>query len=73
MAGALKLCNRSKDKLNLRYTRYLGDGDSKGFANVLENNPYGVDVNITKLECVGHVQKRLGSRLRRMKKRQEKD
>lgn len=71
-AGALKLCNRSKDKLNLRYTRYLGDGDSKGFANVLENNPYGVDVNITKLECVGHVQKRLGSRLKRMK-RQEKD
>lgn len=72
VAGALKLCNRSKDKLNLRYTRYLGDGDSKGFANVLENNPYGVDVNITKLECVDHVQKRLGSRLRRMKKDKKK-
>lgn len=68
VAGALKLCNRSKDKLNLRYTRYLGDGDSKGFANVLENDPYGVYVNITKLECVDHVQKRLGSRLRRLKK-----
>lgn len=29
--------------------------------------PYGNNVNIAKLECVGHVQKRMGSRLRRLK------
>ena len=28
--------------------------------------PYGPDTKITKLECVGHVQKRVGSRLRKI-------
>lgn len=40
----------------------------KGFASVLENKPYGDNVDICKLECVGHVQKRVGTRLRRLKK-----
>lgn len=66
--GATKLCSRSEEKLQLRFTKYLGDGDSKGFMAVLENNPYGQDVPISKLECVGHIQKRLGTRLRRLKK-----
>lgn len=68
MVGAMKICSRSKTKLQLRYTQYLGDGDSKGFAHVLENNPYGEDVSISKLECVGQIQKRLGTRLRTLKK-----
>ncbi len=29
--------------------------------------PYGKDVQIAKKECVGHVQKRLGTRLRKLK------
>lgn len=29
--------------------------------------PYGPNFSIEKLECVGHVQKRMGSRLRKLK------
>ena len=49
----------------LRYTQYLGDGDSSSFKKVKEMNPYE-DVDIEKLECVGHVQKRVGSRFRKL-------
>lgn len=52
---------------NVRYTQYLGDGDSKGFIAVQELEPYGPDHKISKLECLGHVQKRMGTRLRRLK------
>lgn len=66
--GAKALCGRSEEKLGLRYKEYLGDGDSKGFSAVLENNPYGDEFEISKLECVGHVQKRMGTRLRTLKR-----
>ena len=52
----------------LRYTEFLGDGDSKAFNLVTEKDVYE-DVKVTKLECVGHVKKRMGSRLRSPKKR----
>lgn len=68
VAGAKALCSRSEAKLGVRYKEYLGDGDSKGFTAVLESKPYGDGLDITKLECVGHVQKRMGSRLRRLKR-----
>lgn len=61
------MCSRSEQHLGLRYTRYLGDGDSKGFAAVLDDKFYGEDVPITKLECVGHLQNRVGTRMRRLK------
>lgn len=67
VVGAKRICSRSVDKLGVKYTKYLGDGDSKGFEAVLEDKPYGEDVVIEKLECVGHVQKRLGTRLRKLK------
>ncbi|GFV33664.1 uncharacterized protein TNCV_4567791 [Trichonephila clavipes] len=57
--GALRIFNRSEVLHNLRYTQYLGDGDSKAYKAVLESKPYK-DVNIEKLECVGHVEKRMG-------------
>ena len=31
-------------------------------------NPYGKDVGIKKLDCIGHVQKRVGAQLRNLKK-----
>ena len=31
---------------------------------VLEAKPYGDELHPEKLECVGHIQKRVGSRLR---------
>jgi len=44
----------------LRYTKYLGDGDSKGHEVV---KSIYKEKEVIKLECVGHVQKRVGSRL----------
>jgi hypothetical protein len=62
-AGAQEIFHSSIQKYNLRYTKYLGDGDSSSFCNVVKSKPYG-DCVIEKLECIGHYQKRLGSRLR---------
>ncbi|KAJ8888006.1 hypothetical protein PR048_007491 [Dryococelus australis] len=62
------LCELDLNKLGLCYVQYLGDGNFKGFAAVLQNKPCGNNVNIAKLECVGHVQKRVGARLRRLKR-----
>lgn len=47
--------------------KFLGDGDSKCFSAVLASNPFG-DVTVEKLECIGHVSKRMGTRLRKLKK-----
>lgn len=66
--GAVKMFERSVWHRGLRYVKYLGDGDSKGFLKVQDSKPYGNNVLIEKLECVGHVQKRLGTRLRKLRK-----
>ena len=63
--GAVEMYRRSISKHNLIYNQYLGDGDTSSFKEVVASNPYKeYDVNIIKLECVGHVQKRLGTQLR---------
>ena len=64
--GAARIFLRSEESRKLRYTQYLGDGDSASFKKVSDQKPYGEDVEIEKLECVGHVQKRCGTRLRRL-------
>ena len=65
--GVVTCFSSSVDKYNLRYTQYLGDGDTKSFLEVVKSNPYnGTAVN--KLECIGHIQKRVGSRLLKMRK-----
>ncbi|CAN7939170.1 unnamed protein product [Ixodes hexagonus] len=64
-AEAVKIYARSIEKHGLMYTTYIGDGDSKAFLAVKESKPYNKDVE--KHECVGHVQKRMGTRLRNMK------
>ena len=51
------------DSHKLRYTGYIGDGDSKAHRSVVDAKHYG-EANIENLECIGHVQKRLGTRLR---------
>ena len=61
--GATRIVTRSELKYDIRYTQYLGDGDTSSFAKVCQLQPYG-DTIIEKLECVGHVQKRVGTRLR---------
>ncbi|GFW10834.1 uncharacterized protein TNCV_4919531 [Trichonephila clavipes] len=44
-----------------------GDGDTKTFNVLSENKPYGDDYLIQKIECVGHVRKRMGTRLMKLK------
>lgn len=65
--GVRNLFARSQEMYDIRYKYYLGDGDCKGFDTVCENKPYGPDFKVEKLECVGHVQKRMGKRLRTYK------
>lgn len=64
--GAVKIFQRSLSQYGLRYLNYLGDGDSKAYKAVVAAKPYG-EVAIEKLECIGHVEKRMGTRLRRLK------
>ena len=56
--GTLKIFERSIEKNKLRYTDFYGDGDSKSH-QIIENVYSGIKVQ--KLECIGHVQKRVGN------------
>jgi len=66
--AAVEIWRRSVSLHNLRYTTFIGDGDSKSYPDVVADQPYGEDVEIVKSDCIGHVQKRLGAALRRKKK-----
>ena len=65
--GAQMLFSRSIEKLKIRYNPYIGDGDSPAYKKVMESIPYGPAFMIEKEECVGHVQKRMGTRLQRLR------
>ncbi|GFW12396.1 uncharacterized protein TNCV_816491 [Trichonephila clavipes] len=65
--GVLNIFQRSETSRKACYTQHLGDGDSKGFLTIKEAKVYG-DTEVEKLECVGHVQKRMGTRLRNILK-----
>lgn len=66
--GAVRIFARSLQQNKLRYVTYIGDGDTKSFQDVQASDPYQ-GINIVKGECVGHVQKRVGTRLRKLKER----
>ena len=63
--GAKVLWNRSLQRHNLRYKWMVCDGDSKAFNAVEET--YGEECKVIKLDCVGHVQKRMGKHLLNLK------
>ena len=65
--GLRDIFQRSEPNYGVRYTTFVGDGDSASHSTILGERPYGPDVIIEKKECVGHVQKRLGTRLRKLK------
>ena len=75
-AGAVKMFQWSVDKNNLIYNFFLGDGDTSSFKQVFDSDPYkdygdpykDYGVRPEKLECVGHTQKRMGTRLRNLVK-----
>ena len=66
--GTKRIWERSIKINKLRYTKFYGDGDSKSYSNVCDVYP---GVKVEKLECVGHVQKRVGCRLRNLKKKEK--
>ncbi|KAK0065702.1 hypothetical protein Bpfe_005135 [Biomphalaria pfeifferi] len=65
--SAVILWNRSVAKYNLRYVEMLSDGDSSAFKAVLESKPYA-DKAVTKLDCINHAHKRMGTALRKLAK-----
>ena len=65
-AGCLNIFRRSESKHQLRYTEFLGD--SKSYNYLVANKVYG-DLPVQMVECIGHIQKCMGSRLRSLKKR----
>ena len=67
--GAISIFLRSTEKYGLHYTTFVGDGDSSTYGDVKQTcyDKYGDDYLVTKEECVGHVQKRLGRALREFK------
>ncbi|GFV60288.1 uncharacterized protein LOC101238613 [Trichonephila clavipes] len=67
VVGAYRIFERSNVR-NVQYNEYYGDGDSKGYESV--KNFYGINT-VTKLECIGHVQKRVRGQLRQLKKRRK--
>ena len=64
--GAINIFSNSIEKYNLWYVHYIGDGDIASYKKVADSKFYG-DFTLEKLECVGHVQKRLGTRLRKLR------
>ncbi|GFX63818.1 uncharacterized protein TNCV_5032871 [Trichonephila clavipes] len=68
----VRIFQRSLSHRSVRYTSYIGDGDSKTFSSITASNPYGEDITVSKIECVGHVQKRMGTRLRKLKQMSSK-
>ena len=67
-AATLDIWKRSQERLHLRFTEVISNGDSKIIAVLQASEPYGKNVVITKYECVGHVQKRVGKYLRETKR-----
>ena len=66
-AGGSATLAGSVEKRGVCYVEYLGDGDSNNFKSVLVLKPYGEDVEISKTECTGHTEKRMGTCLRRLR------
>ena len=62
--GVLGLYQRSIEKHNLRYSPFIGDGDSSAYKTIESTMPYGPLRYIPKAECTNHVTKRMGTGLR---------
>ena len=70
--AVIEMFQRSVDQYGVRYTNYVGDGDSKTFSGITNSKPYGDSCQVKKRECIGHVQKRMGRKLRDLKKKNER-
>ncbi|GFV85622.1 uncharacterized protein TNCV_3436251 [Trichonephila clavipes] len=62
VSGAIEIFQRSGSLHDLRYTTFLGDGNSRAYKAVNEKPTYA-NTGIEKLECVGYVVKQMGTAL----------
>ena len=69
--GSSDMFLRSIETRNLKYTRFVGDGDSLCFSKVRDGCAarYGEAYLVIKEECTGHVQRRMGVGLRELKRK----
>ena len=67
-SGVVRIFERSIEKNELRYTEYYGDGDTKSHSAVKDIYK---EIEVVKKECIGHIQKRVGKRLRDLKKKEK--
>ena len=67
--AAIKMFLRSVEKGGLKYTTYIGDGDSSSYGMVAQvlKEKYSDQYVVVKEDCIGHIQKRMGSNLRKYK------
>ncbi|GFU59498.1 uncharacterized protein TNCV_1515651 [Trichonephila clavipes] len=61
--GMVRIFKRSVSHRSVRYTSYIGDGNSKTLSSITASNPYGEAITVSKIECVRHVQKGMGTRV----------
>ena len=59
--AAIRIFKRSIEKHKLKYSTYVGDGDSSSFTEVSEAlfEEYGLEYQILKEDCISHIQKRM--------------
>ena len=68
--GAKQLWERSLSENGVRYTTMVGDGDSATYHTIKDTYD---GIRVVKVECVGHVQKRVGKNLRDLTKKHTKN
>lgn len=66
--GTREIFKRSEDLRGLKYSQFLGDGDSKSFSEACNS----VDHRIEKLECLNHFAKRFSRRAEKLVKDKKK-
>ena len=64
--SAVEMFARSERLFGIKYANYIGDGGSKTFKDIIDSHLHG-NFEVKK-ECIDHVQKNMGTRLRNLKK-----
>ena len=64
--AVVEMFSRSESEYNVQYA-YIGGDDSKTYKSIQDAKSHGYFA-VTKKQCIGHIQKRLGTRLRNLKK-----
>ena len=62
--GIQEMFERSEDFHDVQYINYIGDGNTRTYKAIVETMTH----EVTKKECINHIQKRMGARLRQCKK-----